>query len=83
KRITTKLREGIDRDVGLSELAELVGLSETYLCTAFRNASGLPPHQWQKQARVERAKELLASSALSVTEVALEVGYSNPGHFAT
>ncbi len=83
RRITAKLRDDLDRDVGLAELAELVGLSETYLCTAFRNATGLPPHQWQKQLRIERAKELLSTTRLSVTEIGLEVGYGNPGHFAT
>lgn len=83
KRVTRFLADCLDRDVGLAELAELVDLSPTHLCTAFRQSTGLPPHQWQMRRRIQRAKELLLDSKLTVTDVSLAVGYANPGHFAT
>lgn len=83
QRIQTRLAEDLDRDVGLDELAGLVGLTPTYLCTAFRDATGLPPHQWQKRRRVERAKELLRANGATIADVARSVGYSNASHFAT
>jgi AraC family transcriptional regulator len=83
RRITDYLMAHIAEDVALETLCGLVGLSGTHLCTAFRQSTGLPPHQWQIQRRIDRAKDLLRDPALSITEVSLRVGYANSGHFAT
>lgn len=83
KRVKTFLTEELHRDVGLDELTALVNLSPTHLCRAFRQSTGLPPHQWQMHKRVERAKELLLHPKHSITDISLAVGYANPGHFAT
>ncbi|WP_164919639.1 helix-turn-helix transcriptional regulator [Hansschlegelia zhihuaiae] len=67
--------------VRLHDLAALTGLSETYFSHAFKAASGMPPHRWQLQARVRRAKELLARSAVPLIEIAGAVGFSDQPHF--
>ena len=49
----------------------------------FKEATGLPPHQYVILRRVERAKQFLqAGTDLSLTEVALRAGFSDQSHFS-
>ncbi len=82
KRVTGYMQEFIDRDIGLEELAGLVGLSQFHFCTAFRLAVGKSPHHYLTALRMTRARELLAEPTLSIIQVALAVGYQTPSAFA-
>lgn len=82
KRVTTYMKERLEEDIGLNELAALVNLSRFHFCTAFRMATGRTPYEWLMHQRIMRAKELLADPLLKVTEVALCVGYDTPSSFA-
>lgn len=46
KRVTGYMREHLDEEVGLEELAAIVNLSRFHFCTAFRKATGHTPHNW-------------------------------------
>ncbi|MBU8540638.1 AraC family transcriptional regulator [Falsiroseomonas tokyonensis] len=81
RRATAYMMENLDSEIGLAELSALVGLSPTHFCTAFRRSTGLPPHAWLTEARMERAKALLADPRLSLTEVAQTVGYGGQSAF--
>jgi AraC family transcriptional regulator len=70
----------LDHNMTLSELAKLVDLTPRYFCEVFKQAMGRPPHQFQIEQRVERAKSLLCRPEVSVTEVALMVGFSSQSH---
>jgi AraC family transcriptional regulator len=59
----------------------LAGLSRYHFCTAFRITTGRPPHAWLAEQRMMRARRLLADHALSVSEIALAVGYATPSAF--
>jgi len=65
----------------LQELGRLVGCSPFYLSRQFSDATGLTIQQFLRQARLERAAELLRERSHNVTEAALEVGYSSLSHF--
>ncbi len=82
RRVTTYMRDRLDRDVGLDELAALVGLSRFHFCTAFRLATGRAPYDALIALRIERARQLLADPQTSVTDVAFAVGYKTPSAFA-
>jgi AraC family transcriptional regulator len=82
KRVTAYMLEHLDEEIELGELATLVRLSRSHFCTAFRKATGQTPLQWLTVRRIERAKELLADPAASVTDVGLSVGYGTPSSFA-
>lgn len=77
------LDENLAEDVSLAELAGLAGLSHRHFCTAFRRSVGVPPHRHLVERRIARSKELLADPALSVTDVAMAVGFGSGTHFAT
>jgi AraC family transcriptional regulator len=81
RRTQAYMLDNLDAEVGLAELAALVGLSPSHYCTAFRHSTGLPPHAWLAQARIERAKGLLADPKLSLTEIAQTVGYTGQSAF--
>ena len=70
----------LDRNVTLTELATLVDLSPRYFCAAFKEALGRPPHQFQIERRIERAKKLLPLPDMSLIDIALAVGFSSQSH---
>jgi AraC family transcriptional regulator len=67
-------------NITLDELAEETGLSPGYLVTAFKQATGRPPHRYLLEQRVERAKVLLADPNQIITQIALDVGFSSQSH---
>jgi AraC-like DNA-binding protein len=74
------LEANYERDVSLSELAALCGLSTYHLATIFRQQTGLPPHLYLNQVRVRRAKELL-TRGLPLADTALMAGFFDQSHF--
>ncbi|PDT33395.1 MULTISPECIES: AraC family transcriptional regulator [Sinorhizobium] len=82
KRVTAYMREHLEEEIGLDELAATVNLSRFHFCTAFRRATGQTPHQWLVNLRIAQARQLLAMPELPVTEIALSVGYQTPSAFA-
>lgn len=67
-------------DVSIAGLARECGLSVTHFIRAFRESTGTSPHQWLQRHRVETAMSLLASSKLTLTEVALTCGFCSQAH---
>ena len=74
------IEQNCGRIIRLDELAELTGLSQSYFCSAFRETTGMPPHQWQMKARVERAKSMLRDGATPLAGVAAHVGFADQAH---
>lgn len=56
--------------------------STAHFSRSFKRAFGETPHQYLRRRRIERSKELLRSTELSVTEVSLEVGFQSLGSFS-
>ncbi|USX14002.1 AraC family transcriptional regulator [Oxalobacteraceae bacterium OTU3CAMAD1] len=67
--------------VELAALAELAGLSQSHYCRAFKASTGVAPYQWQLQARVERAKDLLLNTNDRLEDVAEATGFADAVHF--
>ena len=75
------IREHLDRDMTLADLAAVAGMSPHYFIELFRTTTGQTPHQFVLAQRVERARHLLANQSLSVLEVAVMVGFADASHF--
>jgi AraC family transcriptional regulator len=83
RRVVEFMHANLDKQIGLKDLAECAGLSLSHFSFQFRASTNQSPHQYMLRLRVERSKELLADSRLSVLDVGLEVGFRNQQHFAT
>ena len=76
-------------DVNLSSgLSAREALSHIPLCYRqlsrhFTSKYGVSPKQYQVSARINEAKRMLANSALTITDIAMELGFSSSQHFAT
>lgn len=66
--------------VELAALAELAGLSQSHYCRAFKASTGVAPYQWQLQARVERAKDLLLNTNGCLEDIAEATGFADAVH---
>lgn len=73
--------EHLGENIPLATLARLARLSPYYFCRAFKQSLGMPPHRYHNSRRIERAKELLAKPACSVTEIGLAVGFRETSAF--
>ncbi|WP_117194304.1 helix-turn-helix domain-containing protein [Rhizobium terrae] len=81
KRATDFITENCMRNIRLQELADLTGLSQSHFSHSFKASTGMAPHEWQMNARLERARELLLSNNQPLTSVAAETGFSDQAHF--
>ncbi len=75
------MREDVRGELSLSEFAQSVNLSVWRLCHIFKSDVGMPPIRYLRLLRMERAKNLLESSFLSVKEIAFQVGLNDESHF--
>src|ERR1700676_4591940 len=77
RRIKEFLDVHISKEIGISELASLVGLSQFHFIRAFKCSVGRSPYQYVLSERISAAKEMLSKSDLSIADVALAVGFSD------
>jgi len=71
----------LDGDPSIAQLASECGLSRSYFTRAFKQAMGMPPHQWLTKRRVEQAKQLMRESRLGLVEIAIASGFADQSHF--
>ena len=75
-------RSFAEKEISVSRLAALCGISEVYFRKIFFNIFGISPKECIIQKRINYAKSLLRSENFSVSEVATLCGYSEPCHFS-
>jgi AraC family transcriptional regulator len=76
------IHDNLARDLSLSELAAVAGLSPSHFNTLFKEATKQPVHQYVIACRVEYAMSLLANRKLSIAEVASLAGFFDQSHMA-
>jgi AraC family transcriptional regulator len=83
RRVIEQMRDRLDEDLTLGQLADMSGLSPSQFGRAFRSAVGQSPHRYLIGLRIERARELLEHTDLPIIVIGLRCGFEQPGHFAT
>jgi len=81
-RARDQLREIHDEPIAIAAVAKDAGLSPFQFIRLFDAVFGETPHQYRTRARLDHAKDLLAASDYSVTDVCMEVGFSSLGSFS-
>ena len=82
RRAIERLRSDSDADVSLAALASDAGLSRFHFCRAFKESTGLSPHAWLRQHRLEQAMNMLRDTDASIVSVAAALGYASQTAFA-
>lgn len=82
KKAIEYINENLSEDIGLVDIADELGMSQYYFCRLFRKSTGITPHAYMIQQRIEKAKQLLKQSKLTINEISIECGFANPSHFA-
>ena len=82
----TRVREYIEAhlagDVSLQRLARVAGVSVSHFRVLFKRSTGMTAHEYVIRCRVQRARALLIEGKQTMSEVALEVGFSHQSHMA-
>ncbi|WP_199197338.1 helix-turn-helix domain-containing protein [Chroococcidiopsis sp. CCALA 051] len=81
KQIIEFINANLDENISLAELAKIVQLSPYHFAHLFKESTNTSPHQYLIRCRIERAKELIVMSDLSLAAIAQTVGFASQGHF--
>lgn len=82
RRVTDYVDAHLDERIAVADLARLIGLSERHFARRFRAATGQSVHAFVDQARLRRAKALLADHDLSIKQAAFALGFASPANFS-
>ncbi|HEX9509631.1 MAG TPA: AraC family transcriptional regulator [Puia sp.] len=80
--ISVTVEENLLNPVSLTDLAYLSGRSLSSFKRDFQAIYNMPPSQWIREKRLDKAKELLSSTTMSVTDVCYTTGFENAAHFS-
>jgi AraC family transcriptional regulator len=83
ERAISHMKLNLEGPLDLHHIARVAGISKFHFVRVFAEVTGTTPHHFLACLRVQRAKELLLTPGVSVTEVCLKVGYRSPGTFST
>jgi AraC family transcriptional regulator len=81
RRAVELMHAHLGRELSLGELAAAAYLSPFHFARLFKKVIGASPHAYLAAMRIERARTLLATTDLSITETAQRVGYASSSHF--
>lgn len=82
RRIDEFISAHLETGIRIEDLAALAEMSSGHFHRAFKATTGMTPLDYINGKRIACARQLLATEALSVTEVALRVGFQSPSYFA-
>jgi AraC family transcriptional regulator len=79
-RATDLMQARLGENLSLSELALVVGLSESQFTRAFKARTGEPPHRYLMGLRIDHARRLLQTTDLPIAEIASACGFAGQEH---
>ncbi|MFL6274418.1 MAG: helix-turn-helix transcriptional regulator [Blastocatellia bacterium] len=71
----------LHRQIHMAEISNVVGLSPSRLHDLFKAELGMPPMQYLKTLRMEKACVLLQDPAMKIKQVQLAIGYQDQRYF--
>lgn len=82
QRVIARLRERYAEPIRIEALAALAGMSETSLHRHFKAVTSMSPLQFQKQVRLQEARNRLLNDGRDIAGVGFAVGYDSPSQFS-
>lgn len=81
RRAIEFMHDNFSRELALEEIAAAAYLSEYHFARLFKQITGVTPHVYLANLRIERARKMLVETALPIIEIAAMVGYQSQSHF--
>ena len=81
RRLTGYIDANLGEWIGIEDLAEVLNLSRSYFCRAFRRSFGTSAHEYLTRRRVEVAQSLMLATREPLCAIALRCGLSDQSHF--
>lgn len=81
RAVTNYIHDHLSDDLRLKELASIAQVSTHHFSQLFKQSTGMPPYRYVIHRRIERSKELLCRSDLTIADVAKSVGFVDQSHF--
>lgn len=78
-----RIRESLEVDLTIQQVAEELGVSYSNFRKLFKEFTGISPALYQQDLRLQRAKELLATTSLSIKEIAYRLRFESPDYFSS
>jgi AraC family transcriptional regulator len=79
-RAVEYIQDQLDTDLTVSGIAQAVGMSSDHFTRQFKKSTGQTPYEYVVEARVRKAKELLTTGKLTISEAASHVGFADQSH---
>jgi AraC family transcriptional regulator len=81
-RVLDAIENRLAEDLSLEALAAIAAMSPFHFTRRFREVTGRAPYRYLVERRIEQAKILLKSGSAPIADIAFQVGWENPSHFA-
>ena len=81
-RARLRIREALESVLTIQQVAEEMGVSYSNFRKLFKEYTGLSPATYQQDLRLQRAKELLSTTDLSIKEIAYKLNFESPDYFS-
>lgn len=81
QRVVEYIHANLDEKITADHLARAARLSRSRLCSLFKAEMGVAPMQYLRRCRIEKARDLLVTTSLSLKEIRASVGLSDRSHF--
>ncbi|MDO4158965.1 MAG: AraC family transcriptional regulator [Prevotellaceae bacterium] len=78
-----RIREGVETKITVQEIAADLGSSYSNFRKLFKEYTGLSPALYQQELRLQRAKELLTTTDMSIKEIAYRLNFDSPDYFSS
>ena len=82
-RARLRIRESLESDLTIQQVAEEMGISYSNFRKLFKEFTGIAPAMYQQELRLQRAKELLSATNLSIKEIAYRLNFESPDYFSS
>ena len=81
RSISDYVRENLTNDISVTGLAAIVCMSPSHFTRVFKASFGVTPYRFVMQERIEGAKDMLQTTHLSASQVAMAFGFASQSHF--
>lgn len=81
-RARLRIRESLESNLTIQDIAEELGLSYSNFRKQFKLYTGISPALYQQDLRLQRAKELLSTTTISIKEIAYRLNFESPDYFS-